>query len=143
MARWVWLVAATGLAALAIVPLVAAAQDAGAPGAAEVGLTVTGVATLPVEAPADEGGSEDVAREPATDSGPPWAEEGAQPPYGPPPWAGRGKGEGERERPGRGGPPWAEEGAQPPYGPPPWAGRGEGEGERPGRGGPPWARDED
>jgi hypothetical protein len=106
MTRRRWLILAVAAAGLAALPLVASAQaptrdDASSEGtAAEV-----------VDAPAPER------------AGPPWAEEGAQPPYGPPPWAGRGEDDDDGEgRPGRGGPPWAEEGAQPPYGPPPWAG---------------------
>ena len=121
--RWILLSVAAGT--LIAVPLVASAQDRG------------GTETTAIDAPADLGG--EAAETAPTDAGPPWAEEGAEPPYGPPPWAGRGGDDGER--PGRGGPPWAEEGAEPPYGPPPWAGRDGDDGERPGRGGPPWTRD--
>jgi hypothetical protein len=116
---------------LVVVPLVASAQDR------------SGAEPTPLDAPAVRSDAVTETRRPS-DAGPPWAEEGAQPPYGPPPWAGRDGDDGEDgERPGRGGPPWAEEGAQPPYGPPPWAGRDGDDGERPGRGGPPWARDDD
>jgi hypothetical protein len=135
MVRGRWIVLSVAASVLIAVPLVAWAQDRGGP------------ETTAVDTPADQRDDATEAPRP-DDAGPPWAEEGAQPPYGPPPWAGR-DGDEEGERPGRGGPPWAEEGAQPPYGPPPWAGpkgeRGErpgDDGERPGRGGPPWTRDE-
>jgi hypothetical protein len=65
-----WWLAAVGVGVLAAVPLVAVAQDS---------------ATLASGGEADSAEVEAIEPDRA---GPPWAEAGAEPPYGPPPWAG-------------------------------------------------------
>ena len=96
MVRRRWIILTVAVGTLIAVPLVATAQNRGEPETATVDAQPDGVDD------AIEGQRPD-------DVGPPWAEEGAEPPYGPPPWAGRDGDDGER--PGRGGPPWSRDDA--------------------------------